>query len=84
MPGNAANEGSLASNDEAGAPPECIRSVTDFLAALRHHFGSGSLHPAQGEGVLALIEGQNTRVVLPTDAGKSLDSQLATLLHQRS
>jgi len=48
--------------------------------ALREHFGFADFRPGQEIAIGHLLRGQDTLVVMPTGAGKSLIYQLAALL----
>ncbi len=51
-----------------------------LLEALRTHFGFDSFRPGQPDAVRSLLCGENTLVVMPTGAGKSLVYQMTALL----
>ena len=51
----------------------------DILSILQTHFGFNSFRPGQQEAIRSVLEKNNTLVVMPTGAGKSLIFQLAAL-----
>jgi len=51
------------------APAEKLSGI---LPALERHWGYRELRPHQGEAMLAVLEGRDSLVVLPTGGGKSL------------
>ena len=54
--------------------------MTESLAhSLNTHFGFASFRPGQAEAIQNLLNGEDTLVVMPTGAGKSLIYQLAAL-----
>ena len=53
--------------------------TTDDFSLLRTHFGFNHFRPGQQEAIHSLLEKNNTLVVMPTGAGKSLIFQLAAL-----
>ncbi|WP_314008522.1 ATP-dependent DNA helicase RecQ [Rubrivirga sp. S365] len=57
-----------------GYQPEAVRR------ALREHFGFDDLRPGQADALRPVLDGQDTLVVMPTGAGKSLVYQLGALL----
>jgi ATP-dependent DNA helicase RecQ len=61
-------------------PPALALTDDRIDAALREHFGFEALRRGQREAVAAVTSGQNTLVVMPTGAGKSLVYQLSACL----
>ncbi len=53
-----------------------------LLDALRTHFHFDAFRPGQVDALRHVMQGQDTLVVMPTGAGKSLCYQLPALLHQ--
>jgi len=54
--------------------------LTPIQESLNTYFGFSTFRPGQAEAIQSLLSGQNTLVVMPTGAGKSLIFQLAALL----
>lgn len=52
---------------------------TELKSLLKRYFGFDHFRPGQEEAVANLLSGQDTLVVMPTGAGKSLIYQLASL-----
>ncbi len=55
-------------------------SEVDLHAALQQHFNFSAFRPGQQAAIEHVLAGQNTLVVMPTGAGKSLIYQLAALM----
>lgn len=55
-------------------------SSTSLQNHLKHHFGFDHFRPGQESAISAILNKQNTLVVMPTGAGKSLCYQLPGLL----
>lgn len=53
--------------------------MPDYASTLKEAFGFHSFRPGQEEAIQSLLAGQNTLVVMPTGAGKSLVFQIAAL-----
>jgi len=55
-------------------------NIESARAALQQHFGYGDFRPGQTQAVEAILNGQDTLVVLPTGGGKSICYQVPALM----
>ena len=57
-----------------------MHSTVDALTSLRDHFGFADFREGQREVIMAVLEGKDAVVVMPTGSGKSLCYQLPAMM----
>ncbi|HEY2975729.1 MAG TPA: ATP-dependent DNA helicase RecQ [Pyrinomonadaceae bacterium] len=57
-----------------------MHSIADALTSLRDHFGFADFREGQREVIMAVLEGKDAVVVMPTGSGKSLCYQLPAMM----
>src|SRR3984957_9737683 len=65
-------------------PTSSSYSLTDLQKVIARHWGFDSLRPLQDQAMLAILEGRDSLVVLPTGGGKALCYQAPAIFRNET